>query len=261
MIELLLLPVIVGWIVALVAAPLGAFVVWNRLVYFGDTLAHSALLGVSLSFMIAISPTLGILFSSIVVAIVLWFMQSRSGLANDSLLGIISHSALALGLVSISFLSDQRIDLYSYLFGDLLTVTLVDLFVIGLTGVLIVTTLIIFWRKLLMITVDQNLAKVEGIAVDKIRLLLMLLIALLIGLAMKVVGILLITALLIIPASTARRISGSPEAMIVIAALLASASVFAGLTTSYFFNTPPGASIVLSNTVFFIFSHLLKKRH
>lgn len=259
MIELLLLPFFVGCIVAMAAAPLGAFVMWNRLVYFGETLAHSALLGVAFAIIINIHPAAGIAFASLSIAFILWLMQSQTTLANDTLLGIISHSALALGLVGISLLSDARVDLYAYLFGDLLTVTTVDLLLILGTAISIFICLIIFWRPLLMITIDKNLAQVEGIRVEQTRLILMILIALLIGIAMKVVGILLITALLIIPVATARKLARSPEALVICAAIIGVCAVGVGLISSYYFDTPPGASIVLSSTVFFIvasvFSH------
>lgn len=260
MIELLLLPLLVGCMVALISAPLGAFVMWNRLVYFGDTLAHSALLGVAFALLFSVAPSIGISLACIAIAVLLWLLQKRSDLANDSLLGIISHSSLALGLVCVSVLSDTRIDLHAYLFGDLLTVTYQDLVLITIIGIVIFGGLIFTWRGLLMMTIDKQLAQVEGIHVERLRLLLMVFIALLIGIAMKVVGILLITALLIIPAASARKITRSPEAMVFVASLIALSSVCLGLMTSFFLDTPPGASIVLSGTVFFIVVQSLGKQ-
>ncbi len=260
MIELLLLPLLVGCLVALISAPLGAFVMWNRLVYFGDTLAHSALLGVAFALLFSLTPSVGIALSCIVIAVLLWLLQKRSRLANDSLLGIISHSSLALGLVCVSLMADTRIDLHAYLFGDLLTVTMHDAATIAAIAVIIFIGVGLTWRGLLMMTIDQHLAQVEGVQVERLRLLLMVFIALLIGIAMKVVGILLITALLIIPAASARKVTRSPEAMVIVAALIALSSVCLGLAASYFFDTPPGASIVLSGTCFFITTQCLAKR-
>lgn len=256
MISFLFLSLIAGSVIALTAGPLGAFVVWRRMAYFGDTLAHSALLGVALGIVLNLSPVLGIGIASSTIALLLWWMQKSSQLANDSLLGILSHSALALGLVCVGLFSNSRIDLYSYLFGDLLTVNQHDIWVVCITATVILGFIGFFWRSLLMIAIDENLAKVEGLAVEKLRLMLMLLMALLIAIAMKAVGILLITALLIIPPAAARKLTSSPEAMALGAAFIGVLSVWLGLAASYWWDTAPGPSIVLSSSLFFISASL-----
>lgn len=259
MISFLFLSLMAGSIIALTAGPLGAFVVWRRMAYFGDTLAHSALLGVALGIILSISPMVGIALASGIIAVLLWWMQKTSQLASDSLLGILSHSALALGLVCVGLFSDSRIDLYGYLFGDLLTVNTRDIIVICATSAVILGFIGVFWRSFLMISIDENLAKVEGLAVEKLRLLLMLLMALLIAIAMKAVGILLITALLIIPPAAARKLTSSPEAMALGAALIGVLSVWGGLAISYWWDTAPGPSIVLASSACFIFTSVFSK--
>ena len=190
--------------VALVAAgPLGCFVVWRRMAYFGDTLAHSALLGVSIGVLLNINLSIAVAAIPLLLALGLVYLEQRGVLSLDTLLGILSHSALATGLVLISLLSDVRIDLMSLLFGDLLSVTLKDLWVIYGVATTVVALLLVLWKPLINITVHADLAEVEGVRVSAVRTALMLITALVIAIAMKIVGVLLITALLIIPAATA----------------------------------------------------------
>ncbi|NOY13546.1 MAG: hypothetical protein GXP51_07670, partial [Deltaproteobacteria bacterium] len=199
--------------VALVAGPFGSFVVWRRLAYFGDTLSHSALLGIALGFLLQINLTLGIIAICQLLAILLFFGQRQKQLASDTLLGIFSHGALSLGLVVLAFMENVRIDLLAYLFGDILAIGPVDLAWIFIGGGLALAGLLRLWRPLLAITVHEDLARVEGVPVDRINLAFLGLMALTVAVMMKVVGLLLVTALLIIPAATARRFAGNPEIM------------------------------------------------
>lgn len=258
--DFLLYALLCGLGVALVAGPLGAFVVWRRMAYFGDTLAHSALLGAALGVMLQVHPLLAVMISSLVLALLLVILQTQEQLANDTLLGILSHGTLALGLVCAGLLADTRIDLWALLFGDLLTASRSDLFVIYAAAILVLLVLWVFWRPLLFATLDETLAQVEGIAIAKLRLLLMALIALVVALAMKVVGVLLITALLIIPAATSRRFSRSPEGMAAGAAVLGMVSVAAGLGLSYWIDSPAGPSIVLAASLLFACSLVVPTR-
>lgn len=258
MIDFLVLAIMAGVGVAIVAGPLGAFTVWRRMAYFGDTLAHSALLGISLGLLLEINVNLGIVVTCGIIAIVLSALQNKTRLAVDSLLGILSHTSLALGLVVISFFSDTRVDIYSYLFGDLLTVTTSEVVMIYIVSVVSLALLLYFWRSLLIIAIDEELAKVEGKPVEFLRLLLMLLMAVVIAVAMKVVGVLLITSLLVIPAAASRRLSSSPEAMAFIAAVIAVLSVVLGLAASWFVDSPAGPSIVLGAALFFGLSYFWK---
>lgn len=246
--------------VALVSGPLGAFVVWRRMAYFGDTLAHSALLGAAIGVILQIQPLLAVLVSSVLLAIALSGLQSKTPLANDTVLGILSHSTLALGLVCASMISHTRIDLWAILFGDLLTSTQADMWLIFLVSGITLGLLALFWSKLILATLDEKLAKVEGIATEGLRMLLMVLIAVVVALAMKVVGVLLITALLVIPAATSRQFSRSPEAMAIGAAIVGMAAVCVGLSISFYVDSPAGPTIVLTTSVFFMVALLLNQR-
>ena len=240
--------------VALAAGPLGCFVVWRRMAYFGDTMAHSSLLGVALGFLLGIDLMLGVFAVVLVVALLLFAFQQQRPLAGDAVLGTLSHASLALGVLVISLMPWVRVDLMSYLFGDILAVTVEDLLWIYGGGVVALGVLLWIWRPLLAVTVDEALAQAEGIPAMRLQLLFMLLIAGLIALALKIVGILLVTSLLIIPATAARRYSRTPEQMAVGAALVGVVSVGLGLTTSLHFDTPSGPSIVVAAVIFFLFS-------
>jgi len=245
---------IAGVGLALVAGPLGCFVVWRRMAYFGDTMAHSALLGVALSIILSINMTLGVFAVAALVAGALIVLQRQATLSTDALLGILSHSTLAVGLVLVGFLTTVRIDLMSFLFGDILAVSVEDIVIIYGGGVAILTILILAWRPLLASTVSAELAEAEGLRPEASRLVLMILMASVIAIAMKLVGVLLITSLLIIPAATARRLSATPEMMAGVAAVLGAIAVVGGLFGSRTWDTASGPSIVVMALVIFLLS-------
>ena len=246
--------------VALIAAPLGVFVVWRRMAYFGDTLAHSALLGVALGFLLDINLYLAIVGVSVAIALLLMLLQSRPQLAADTLLGILAHSTLSVGIVVMAFQDGVRVDLMGYLFGDILAVTPTDLGWVWGGGVLVLGVLAWLWRPLLALTVHEELAQVEGVPVHRLRLALMLLIALVIAVSMKIVGVLLITSMMIIPAATARRLSTTPEQMTLFAALIGVVAVALGLSASWFWDTPAGPSVVVGAALLFSLGQLLPVR-
>lgn len=252
MFELLLLPLLAGLMVALVAGPLGAFTVWRGMAYFGDTLAHSALLGVAAALILDVNVQFGILFCCLAIALLLLVLQNQSSMSADSILGILSHSALALGLVVVSILPGNRVDLFAYLFGDLLTVNVKELWLIFILVAVALAVIFYLWRDLLMLAVDEELAQAEGRKVQVLRLVLVVLMALVVAVAMKTVGILLITALLIIPAAAAQRVTRSPEAMAICASLLGMLAVLGGLYFSARFDTASGPSIVVFAAATFI---------
>ncbi len=258
--DFLLHALLAGLALALVAGPLGSFVVWRRMAYFGDTLSHSALLGVALGLLLDISPTLAVTLGCVLLAVLLVTLQQRQPLASDTLLGILAHSSLSLGLVTLSFMPEVRIDLMSYLFGDLLAVSRSDLYWILAGSAAVLLALALLWRPLLAITVHEELARVEGLPVAAIRLGLMLLIAVVIAVAMKIVGVLLITSLLIIPAAAAQRHARTPEQMAGGASVLGLLAVCGGLTLSWFKDTPAGPSIVVCAAALFLLSFVLPKR-
>lgn len=259
MADFLLNALLAGLALALVAGPLGSFVVWRRMAYFGETLSHAALLGVALGLWLAISPTLAVIAGCLLLALALLALQGRQTLATDTLLGILAPTTLALGLVTMSLL-EVRVDLMAYLFGDLLAISRDDLYWVLGGSALVLLTLVPLWRPLLAITVHEELARVEGLPVAGLRLALMLLIALVIALAMKIVGVLLITSLLIIPAAAAQRHARTPEQMAIGASLIGLLAVSAGLSLSWFQDTPAGPSIVVSAAALFLLGFALPRR-
>ncbi|SEL23425.1 zinc transport system permease protein [Atopomonas hussainii] len=260
MAEFLIYALLAGLMLAAVAGPLGSFVVWRRMAYFGDTLSHAALLGVALGLLLEVNLTLAVSVGCVLLAVLLVLLQQRQPLASDTLLGILAHSTLSLGLVSLSLMDNVRVDLMAYLFGDLLAVSQSDLLWMAGGCALVMALLALLWRPLLNITVHEELAQVEGVPVLAIRLALMLLIALIIALAMKIVGVLLITSLLIIPAAAAQRHARTPEQMAFGASLLGMLAVCLGLSLSWFVDTPAGPSIVVSAASLFLLSFCLPRR-
>ncbi|RMT41950.1 Zinc transporter [Pseudomonas syringae pv. solidagae] len=260
MADFLLYALLAGVALAVVAGPLGSFVVWRRMAYFGDTLSHAALLGVALGFLLDISPTIAVTVGCLLLAVLLVTLQQRQPLASDTLLGILAPSTLSLGLVVLSFMHEVRIDLMAYLFGDLLAISPADLGWILGGSTLVLVLIVALWRPLLAMTVHEELARVEGLPVATLRMTLMLLIAVVIAVAMKIVGVLLITSLLIIPAAAAQRHARSPEQMALGASLLGVIAVCAGLSLSWFKDTPAGPSIVVSAAALFLLSFVLPRR-
>lgn len=246
--------------VALIAGPLGCVMIWRRMAYFGATLAHSALLGIAFGLLLEINLNLGVIVIAVVVALLIAALQRQKGLSADTLLGILAHTTLALGLVAVSFLETVRIDLLAYLFGDILAVGVSDLVWVYAGGLVGLAVLAVIWRSLLATIVHEELAEVEGVRVAQTRLAYMILIALVIAVAMKIVGILLIVSMLIIPAATARRFSTTPEMMAGLAALIGVGAVVGGLTSSLQWDTPAGPSIVTAAAALFFVSLLVGAR-
>lgn len=252
MIDDFLLRALAGGVgVALAAGPLGSFVVWRRMAYYGDSLAHSALLGVALGFLLGVDLNLGVVAACVTLALLLTALQGQRRLPTDTLLGILAHSALSFGLVAVAFLDTVRVDLVGYLFGDILAIDAADLAWIYGGGAIALGVLAALWRPLLAATVHEELARAEGVPVTALRLALMLLVAVVIAVAMKVVGILLVTALLIVPAAAARRFARTPEQMAALASLAGCLAVVFGLAGSLRFDTPAGPSIVVAATALF----------
>lgn len=229
--------------VACAAAPLGCFVVWRRMAYFGDATAHAAMLGVALSLAMQISIVVGTVMVALAMAFAVNLLTWR-GYAMDTVLGVLAHSALAFGLVAVSFLSGIRIDLMAYLFGDILAVSRGDLFVIWGGAALVVALIASRWSAMLTATLNEELAYASGLDPRREQLILTLCMAVTVAVAIKVVGVLLIAAMLIIPAAAARNLARTPEAMAMIAAVIGGVSAVAGLRAAYVFDAPAGPSIV-----------------
>ncbi len=237
--------------VSMVAGPLGCFVVWRRMSYFGATLSHSALLGVALGLLLGIHPMIGVVATCIVIAAAVFSMERDPRFAADTILGILAHGMLALGLVAVAFLDNVRVDLMGYFFGDILAVSTDDLIWIYGGGAVCLLMLGLMWRGLLSMSVHDELARVEGVPVGAMRLVFMLMIAFVIAIAMKIVGIMLIVSMLIIPPATARRFSRTPEQMAFYSIIVGSLSVLGGLAASATIDTPAGPSIVVVAMVLF----------
>ncbi len=257
--DLLLHALLAGFGVAILAAPLGCFVVWRRMAYFGDTLSHSALLGVSLGLLLDVNLNLAVIVCSLLLAFILVSFQEKQKVASDTLLGILAHSSLSLGLVAVSFADNVRVDMMAYLFGDLLAVGLNDIYLIYGGGLLVLGTLAFLWKPLLSMSIHAELAQVEGVPVRRVRMILTMLMALVIAIAMKIVGVLLITSLMIIPAATAQRRAKTPEQMALLAAILGLISVSGGLAASWQLDTPAGPSVVVCSFFLFLLNQLIPK--
>ena len=240
--------------VAIVTGPLGCFVVWRRLSYFGDTLAHSALLGVTLAYSFQFNIAFSVFLISSLIALILIKLQKRTNLPGDALLGLLAHSSLAVGLVVIGFLTFIRFDIMGLLFGDILAVNVTDLLIIWLGGGLILLVLKIIWKPLFASTVNYELAEAEGLNPDRAKAVFTILMAALIAISIKMVGLLLITGMLIIPAAMARNLSDSPFKMVLFSIIGGLLSVLIGLFSSLEFNTPSGPSIIAAALFLFILS-------
>lgn len=243
--------------VAIAAAPLGCFVVWRRMAYFGDATAHAAILGVALSLAFSLSIFIGTMTVALLMALTVSLLSGR-GYAMDTLLGVLAHSALAFGLVAVSFLSGVRIDLMAYLFGDILAVSRGDLVVIWGGAALVVALIGWRWSALLTSTLNEDLAYASGIDPKREQLVLTFALAITVAVAIKVVGVLLIAAMLIIPAAAARPLSRTPEGMALAAGVIGVLSVAVGLRAAYVMDTPAGPSIVCVAALVFLSSSLFK---
>lgn len=250
--EFLLRALCAGMLVAVMAGTLGSVIIWRRMSYFGDTLSHSALLGVVLGLVSGLNITLGVILSSIVIAILLVMLRRRSVLQEDALLGVLAHGSLAAGLVIWGSLEHANVDLFSYLFGDLLAVSRSSLMLILLVTIIVLVGFKLIYKQLLLLSINEDVATTEGVSVDKVMLIYVILIALFVAAAMQVVGILLTTALLIIPAATARLHAQSPTKMIGSGVIWALLAVIFGTGISLLADLVIGPAIVLTASLIFI---------
>ncbi len=257
--DFLVRSILAGLGLAIVSGPAGCFIVWRRLAYFGETIAHSALLGVALAVLMEIHYIIGIFVIATAIVLVLFFLERRETLPADTLLGLLSHGGIALGIVTISFFPTVRIDLQALLFGDILAVARTDLVVIWAGGALALGVLSWIWKSLIATTVSSDLAAVAGMNPGRAHLIYGILLAAIIAGAIKIVGVLLIVALLVIPAATVRRFATTPEKMAAYAIVVGIISVSGGILTSANLNTPAGPSIVMIAFLLFFITRLFKK--
>ena len=242
---------IAGIGIALVTGPLGCFIIWRRLSFFGDTLSHSALLGVTIAFFFELNIAFSVFLISSAIALILLKLQKTTKLPGDALLGLLAHSSLAVGLVVIGFLTSIRFDIMGLLFGDILAVNEIDLLIIWIGGALILLILKFIWKPLFASTVNHELAEAEGMRPDRVNAIFTVLLAAIIAISIKIVGLLLITGMLIMPAAMARNVSNNPNQMVKLSIVGGLLSVIIGLFSSLQINTPSGPSIITAALVLF----------
>jgi zinc transport system permease protein len=248
--------ILAGIAVALISGLVGCFVVWRRMSYYGESIAHSSLLGVGFAILMGVSINLGIVFTCLLFGILFLWLQHSKVLSSDTLLGVLAHLALALGIIVIS-LNKIKIDIHAFLFGDILTVSSSDLWGMYL-GVLIAVFLICYnWSSLLLVTIDEDLAKAEGVNTLNINLLFTSILTIVVAISIQIIGLLLITAMLIIPAAASRRLTNSPETMALVATFIGILSVILGIMLSVEIDAPSGPSIVLVSAILFFLSPIL----
>ncbi len=248
----ILYALLAGLGIVLSAGPLGCFIVWRQMAFFGDTVAHAALLGVALGLLLDIDVTLGVIIITALVTFALIVLGNQRLIATDTLLGILAHAMLAFGLIAAALLTGVRVDLMGYLFGDILAISRSDLYWIYAISALVLVVTGFLWKQFLMATIHEELAMAEGVPVRGLKIVLMILIALTIAIAMKVVGILLITAMLIIPAATARLFARSPEQMAALAIVTGLAGFLGGFGGAFVLDLPAGPAIVATLTLMFL---------
>jgi zinc transport system permease protein len=248
--------ILAGIAVALISGLVGCFVVWKRMSYYGESIAHSSLLGVAFAILMGVSINLGVVFTCLLFGILFLWLQHSKVLSSDTLLGVLAHLALALGIIVIS-LNKIKIDIHAFLFGDILTVSSSDLWAMYL-GVLIAVFLICYnWSSLLLVTIDEDLAKAEGVNTLNINLLFTSILTIVVAISIQIIGLLLITAMLIIPAAASRRLTNSPETMALVATFIGIVSVILGILLSVEIDAPSGPSIVLVSAILFFLSPIL----
>ena len=230
---------------AVIAAPLGAILVWNRMAYFGETVAQASLVGVALGLLLNIDVTASVIITTLAVASLLIVLGRQKLVPLDAILGLTHHGTLALGVIATAVIAGPSVDLMGYLFGDVFAVTSGDLWLIYGGGAVVLGVMAWLWQPLLRVAVHEELASAEGVPSRRVRAAFIVVLALTIAIAMKIVGVLLAIAFLIVPIVAARPFAATPEGLVLTAALVGAMSVALGLTLSANVDAPGGPSIVL----------------
>lgn len=251
--DFILQSIVAGVLVAFASGPMGCFLVWRRMAYFGDSMAHSALLGIALGIALGISYTFGIIAIGIIFTLLLGSLELKGNLATDTLLGILAHTSLSLGLIWISIMN-HPVNLEAILFGDILTITQHELVAIAVCVTFIIAVLVLLWPKLILLTLHEDLAFAEGVDVKKIKWTFMGLLSIMVAFSVQLIGILLLMSLMIIPAATARQWSHTPFSMACIAMVIGAVSVLVGMNVSIVLDVPSAPCIVSSAAAFFFLS-------
>ncbi|MCH2547006.1 MAG: metal ABC transporter permease [Alphaproteobacteria bacterium] len=251
--------------IGLLAGMLGSFIIWRRMSYMGDAMGHASLMGVVLGLLLGVLPFYTILAVATFIGLLLSQLQKDKRLPFDALLGVVSTGGLAVGLLVYGAMPTRQVDLYGYLFGDILAVNSQQLLLIY--GALIVQGILIYsqWRALLRMIIHEDIARIEQVPVGKLQIMLTICIAVTVALALQIVGMLLITAMLVIPPLAARPLSGNPQQMVIGSMALAVIAAIGGVVLSYHYNLSTGPSIVLVAIALFVMTlmsaKLLKRQH
>ncbi len=230
---------------AIIAAPLGCFVVWNRMAYFGETIAQASLIGIALGLLLKLDLTVSVLAVALLVAGLLILLSRQNMIPLDSLLGLLAHAALAVGVIATSLVRGPSVDLMGYLFGDIFAVSEPDLWWVYVGGAAVLAVLAWAWQPLLALAVHDELAGAEGVNRSQTKAIFVVLLAITVAVAMKIIGILLVIAFLIMPAAAARPLARTPEGMALLAVCVAVISVGFGLLLSFRADIPGGPAIVV----------------
>ena len=257
--DFLLRSIFAGLIMVTIAAPMGCLMVWQRLAFLSDTLGHAAVLGVGVGLMLQLLPIVGVLAVALLIVFSLSRVSSFNSALSETTLAIISHTGLAGGIILVGLLPAGRVNLEAILFGDLLATTPADLLSLLLTTLLLLVLLAYHWRGFVALSVSREIAQAEGIEVRKLQFLMYAMIALLVAVMMKVMGVLLIAAMLVIPTTSARLFSRSPEQMVLISALYGIGALAGGIASSFHFDWQTGPAIVVNATVLLLLTLALTR--
>lgn len=255
----LIYSLIAGSIMALLAGPLGSLILWNRQSYFGDAMGHTAILGVALGTILGFSINFSVFAIVLLASFIFLYLLQKKVSSSDNLLGIIAQTGLSLGIISLSFLGTGTSRIVAYLFGDILAVNSQDVIYISLSGFVIAFTLFLVWKNLLLLSFDETSAEAENGKMLGTKSAFIFILALFVSLAIKTVGILLITSLLIIPSATARLFSRTPEQMALLSSFFGLCSVWGGFISSYFFDLPTGPAVVICASCMGLLMYVAKK--
>ncbi|HEU0050860.1 MAG TPA: metal ABC transporter permease [Patescibacteria group bacterium] len=252
---------IAGFIVAILAPLIGLFLVVRRYSLLADTLSHVSLVGVATGLLLGFNPLAGALGASTIAAIGMERLRTNRKIFGESILALFLSGGLALALVLLSLANGLNVSIFSYLFGSIATVTSQDLFVMVVCGVLIAGLMLFLFRRFFLISFDEELAKVNGLPVVYLNILLMVLAAATVALAMQVVGSLLVGALMVIPVLTAIQFGKGFKMTAALGIMISLLAVISGLIISFYLNLPSGASIVVLCLIFFSAGLVLNKKH
>jgi zinc transport system permease protein len=243
--EFMRLAFAVGAVVGVLAPAVGFFLVQRQQSLTGDGIGHVAFAGVAAGYLLDVSPVLAALVASVLGAIAIEWLRTKGGAAGDQALALVFYTGIALGVVLISLAGALNVNLFQYLFGSILTVTRNDVVVVVILGVVALGTMALTYRALAGVTLDEEGARVQGLPVDRLNALVSILAATTIAVSMRIVGVLLIAALMVLPVIAAGRVSRSMLQTLVVAVAIGLGSVLAGLTISFYGDVPPGGTIVL----------------